>query len=119
MAIKQNNIERKPATKFEFGSDANTVEYARKQDSQDALKHLRSEFTIPSVSDLRRKQLAPNGTQHSLNPSLVSNPATKSSSEKTIPLRRASTYVATHSVCSQRLLASVSMPNSTHGPPLV
>lgn len=63
MAIKQNDFEHAPAAKHHFGAEANNVDYARKQDSQDALKHLREQFTIPSISDLKRKQLGPNGNK--------------------------------------------------------
>lgn len=61
MAIKQNGVEESQPTKVHFGAEANSVEYARKLDCQDPLKHLREQFTIPSVSDLRRKELRTNG----------------------------------------------------------
>jgi len=56
MAIKQHENEEKS----QFGPEAESVEYARKQDSQDSLRHLRDQFTIPSVSDFKRKELRTN-----------------------------------------------------------
>ena len=42
--------------------DINTREYAEIQDEQDPLKHLRTEFILPTKADLKRKTLAKSGS---------------------------------------------------------
>lgn len=59
MAIKQHGVEEKQTAKVQYGPEANNVEYARKLDSQNP--SFRGQFTIPSVSDIRRKELRSNG----------------------------------------------------------
>ena len=66
MAIKQNEPEEKSTGRVQYGPEARAVEFAKKLDQQDPLKHLRDQFTIPSVSDLKRKQLKSNGTRTQL-----------------------------------------------------
>lgn len=66
MAIKQNGTAQEHAPKAEFVSASRSLEGAKKLDSQDSLKHLRKQFTIPSVSDLRRKELSANGKLRSI-----------------------------------------------------
>lgn len=39
------------------------MEEARALDASDSLRHLRSEFIIPTEDDLRRKTLSPKGTE--------------------------------------------------------
>lgn len=43
--------------KPEFPSEAKSLEYARRLDSQDKFNHLRNEFTIPTKGSLRKKGL--------------------------------------------------------------
>lgn len=40
-----------------FPSDANSLEFAQKLDSQDSIRHLRDEFIIPTKRSLRKKAL--------------------------------------------------------------
>lgn len=40
-----------------FPNDANSVTFARHLDAQDKLRHLRSEFVLPSVSSLKKQAL--------------------------------------------------------------
>lgn len=46
---------------FEFPDNANTLEYAQSQDTKDSLRHLRSEYIIPSKANLKSKKLAKPG----------------------------------------------------------
>lgn len=46
---------------FEFPSDANTLGYAQAQDVKDSLRHLRSEYIIPSRANLKARKLAKPG----------------------------------------------------------
>ncbi|KAH7375423.1 kynureninase [Plectosphaerella cucumerina] len=48
------------AGRAKFPSNANSVEFARDLDSQDSLRHLRDEFTLPTRGSLKKKNL--NGT---------------------------------------------------------
>jgi len=41
----------------EFPSDANTLSFAQKLDSQDSLRHLRDEFLIPTKTSFKKKAL--------------------------------------------------------------
>ncbi|KAK5942148.1 Kynureninase (L-kynurenine hydrolase) [Knufia obscura] len=47
-----------PMNDFEFPADAHTLEYARSQDAKDRLRHLRSEYIIPSKANLKARKLA-------------------------------------------------------------
>jgi kynureninase len=40
-----------------FPADANTLAYAQHLDAQDELKHLRSEFILPTKGSIRKKAL--------------------------------------------------------------
>lgn len=40
-----------------FPSDANSLSFAQQLDAQDALKHLRDEFIIPTKASLKKKAL--------------------------------------------------------------
>ena len=40
-----------------FPSDANSLAFAQKLDSQDSIRHLRDEFVIPTKASLRKKSL--------------------------------------------------------------
>lgn len=40
-----------------FPHDANTLDFARKLDTQDSLRHLRDEFVIPTKASLKKKAL--------------------------------------------------------------
>ncbi|KAL1304418.1 hypothetical protein AAFC00_003416 [Neodothiora populina] len=61
MAIKQSEPTRQQATaKTHYGAEAKSVDYARKMDAQDPLKHLREQFIIPSVTDISRGELSTN-----------------------------------------------------------
>ncbi|KOS20102.1 Kynureninase 1 [Escovopsis weberi] len=51
----------------DFPAAANTEEYARKLDSQDALKHLRDEFILPTRRDLRKRALEGSAAQAATN----------------------------------------------------
>jgi len=42
--------------------DLFTEDYARQQDAQDSLRHLRDDFVIPSKADLARKTITPSAT---------------------------------------------------------
>lgn len=63
MAIKQHLVNENSASKSSFEPEANSIEYAKTQDLKDPLSALRNEFVIPSVTDLKRKQLRSNGMQ--------------------------------------------------------
>lgn len=51
----------KPSGAFDFPDDANTLEYAQSQDTKEPLRHLRSEYIIPSKANLKSKKLAKPG----------------------------------------------------------
>lgn len=46
---------------LDFPPEADTVEYARSQDAKDPLRHLRSEYIIPSKANLKARKLAKPG----------------------------------------------------------
>ena len=50
-----------PPSEYDFAAEANTLEYAQSQDAKDELRHLRSEFIIPSKTNLRSRNLAKPG----------------------------------------------------------
>lgn len=41
----------------DFPADANSLEFARKLDSQDSISHLRDEFNIPTKTSLKKTSL--------------------------------------------------------------
>ncbi|KAI7571669.1 hypothetical protein KC343_g1211, partial [Hortaea werneckii] len=41
----------------EYPADANSLEYARRLDNQDKLRHLRQQFILPSKKSLKKKAL--------------------------------------------------------------
>lgn len=51
-------IERlRSAASPKFPSDANSIAFAQKLDSQDSLRHLRDEFVIPTKASLKKRAL--------------------------------------------------------------
>lgn len=46
---------------YQFPDDAHTLEYARSQDEKDALRHLRSQYIVPSKANLKARKLAKPG----------------------------------------------------------
>lgn len=46
---------------FNFPAEANSLEYAQLQDSKDHIRHLRSEYVIPSKANLKARKLAKPG----------------------------------------------------------